>query len=165
MLKDLFKHINEPTFKIVTHIKKPQYISENLSAYEALKLFKTSKTHQAIVIDKHGQMQGLVTMNDLLEALVGDVSEFYETEFVFVQRADGSWIIDGQYPLSEFLRKFDLDDLAEDYPFNTISGLILHQIKKIPATGDTLQWRNFEIEILDMDGARIDKVLLTVLYN
>ncbi|OFY94229.1 MAG: hemolysin [Bacteroidetes bacterium RIFCSPLOWO2_12_FULL_31_6] len=165
LLKDLFKHINEPTFKIVTHIKKPQYISENLSAYEALKLFKTSKTHQAIVIDKHGQMQGLVTMNDLLEALVGDVSEFYETEFVFVQRADGSWIIDGQYPLSEFLRKFDLDDLAEDYPFNTISGLILHQIKKIPATGDTLQWRNFEIEILDMDGARIDKVLLTVLYN
>lgn len=165
LLKDLFKHINEPTFKIATHIKKPQYISENLSAYEALKLFKTSKTHQAIVIDKHGQMQGLVTMNDLLEALVGDVSEFYETEFAFVQRADGSWIIDGQYPLSEFLRKFDLDDLAEDYPFNTISGLILHQIKKIPATGDTLQWRNFEIEILDMDGARIDKVLLTVLYN
>ena len=165
LLKDLFKYINESSFKITSHIKPPQYISENLSAYEVLKLFKTSKTHQAIVVDKHKQMQGLVTMNDLLEALVGDVSEFYETEFVFVQRADDSWIIDGQYPLSEFLRKFDLDDLVEDYPFNTISGLILHIIRKIPATGDTLRWRNFEIEILDMDGARIDMVLFTALHD
>ncbi|MBI2280066.1 MAG: HlyC/CorC family transporter [Bacteroidetes bacterium] len=165
LLKDLFKYINEPTFKITSHIKPPQYISENLSAYEVLKLFKTSKIHQAIVVDKHKQMQGLVTMNDLLEALVGDVSEFYETEFVFVQRADGSWIVDGQYPLSEFLRKFDLDDLAEDYPFNTISGLILHIIRKIPTTGDTLRWRNFEIEILDMDGARIDMALFTALHD
>ncbi len=161
ILKDLFRHINEPTFKISDHIKQPQYISENLSAYEVLKLFKTSKTHQAIVIDEFGQMQGIVTMNDLLEALAGDVSEFYESEFSFIQRADGSWIIDGQYPLTEFLRKFDLDDLVEDYPFNTISGLILNQLRRIPSTGDTLLWRNFEIEILDMDGARIDKVLLT----
>jgi len=161
ILKDLFRHINEPTFKISDHIKQPQYISENLSAYEVLKLFKTSKTHQAIVIDEFGQMQGIVTMNDLLEALVGDVSEFYESEFSFIQGADGSWIIDGQYPLTEFLRKFDLDDLVEDYPFNTISGLILNQLRRIPSTGDTLLWRNFEIEILDMDGARIDKVLLT----
>jgi putative hemolysin len=164
-LKDLFRHINEPDFKISDHVKQAQYVSENLSAYEALKLFKTSKTHQAIVMDEFGQMQGIITMNDLLEALVGDVSEFYESEFSFVQRADGSWIIDGQYPLTEFLEKFDLEDLIEDYPFNTISGLILHQIRRIPATGDTLLWRNFEIEILDMDGARIDKVLLTVKHN
>jgi putative hemolysin len=164
-LKELFKHINDSEFKISDYSKQPQYFSEDLSAYEALKLFKTSKTHQAIVIDEFGQMQGIVTMNDLLEALVGDVSEFYESEFSFIQRADGSWIIDGQYPLTEFLEKFDLADLVEDYPFNTISGLILHQLRRIPATGDTLLWRNFEIEILDMDGARIDKVLLTVQHN
>jgi putative hemolysin len=162
LLKDLFKHINDPEFKISDHSKQPQYISENLSAYEALKLFKTSKTHQAIVMDEFGQLQGIITMNDLLEALVGDVSEFYESEFSFVQRADGSWIIDGQYPLTEFLEKFDLADLVKDYPFNTISGLILHQLRRIPSTGDTMLWRNFEIEILDMDGARIDKVLLTI---
>ena len=161
LLKDLFKHINDPAFKISDHIKQPQYVYENLSAYEALKLFKTGKTHQAIVIDEFGQMQGLVTMNDLLEALVGDVSDFYSSEFSFIQREDGTWLIDGQYPLTEFLRKFDLDDLAEDYPFNTISGLILHELKRIPSTGDILFWLNFEIEILDMDGARIDKVLLT----
>jgi len=164
-LKELFRHINDPEFKISDHSNQPQYVSENLSAYEALKLFKTSKTHQAIVVDEYGQMQGIVTMNDLLEALVGDVSEFYESEFSFFQRADGSWIIDGQYPLTEFLEKFDLADLIEDYPFNTISGLILHQLRRIPATGDILLWRNFKIEIFDMDGARIDKVLLTVQHN
>lgn len=162
-LKDLFRHLQDPQFMLTDHIRKPQYIAENMSAYEALKLFKSGKTHQAIVMDEFGQMQGLVTMNDLLEALVGDVSEFYESEFVFTQRADGSWLIDGQYPLTEFLLKFDLADLSNDYPFNTISGLILHQIRRIPAAGDTLRWRNFEIEILDMDGARIDKVLVTQL--
>jgi putative hemolysin len=161
-LKDLFRYINEPTFNITDHIRQPQFISENLSAYETLKLFKTSKSHQAIVIDEYAQMQGLITMNDLLEALVGDVSEFYDKEFTFIQRDDGSWLIDGQYPLIEFLRKFDLEELIEDYPYNTITGLILHQLRRIPATGEKLYWRNFKIEIMDMDGARIDKVLVTV---
>ncbi len=161
LLKDLFRHVNDSNFKITDHIKQPQYISENLSAYEALELFKTGKTHQAIVIDEFGQMQGLVTMNDLLEALVGDVSDFYSSEFSFFEREDGSWLIDGQYPLTEFLRKFDYADLVEHYPFNTISGLILNELRRIPSAGDKLQWLNFEIEILDMDGARIDKVLLT----
>ncbi|MCG9911373.1 MAG: hemolysin family protein [Flavobacteriales bacterium] len=163
LLKDLFRHINDNAFNITDHVKEPQYVSETFTAYETLKLFKTSKTHQAIVIDEFGQAQGLITMNDLLEALVGDVSEFYESEYTFVQRSDGSWLIDGQYPLVEFLHRFDLDDLIKDYPFNTISGLILHQLRKIPSAGDTLLWQNFEIEIVDMDGARIDKILLTIL--
>lgn len=163
LLKDLFKHINDPEFKISDYSKQPQYVSENLFAYEALEQFKNSKIHQAIVLDEFGQFQGILTLNDLLEALAGDVSEFYESEFSFVQRADGSWIVDGQYPMIEFLEKLDLAYLAKDYPFNTLSGLIIDQIKRIPSTGDTLLWRNYEIEILDMDGARIDKVLLTII--
>ena len=161
-LKDLFKHINDPDFKISDFSKQPQYVSENMPAYDALEQFKKSKIHQAIVVDEFEQFQGILTLNDLLENLVGDYSEFYDSKFTLVQRADGSWIIDGQYPMLGFLEKFDLADLAEDYPFNTISGLILQQIRKVPTEGDTLLWRNFEIEILDMDGARIDKVLLTV---
>lgn len=160
-LKDLFKFINEPSFKITDYIRQHQYITENISAYDVLKLFKTSKTHQAMVMDEFGQMQGLVTLNDLLEALAGDVSEFYGSGFTFNHRSDGSWLVDGQYPLSELLHKLNLDALTTDYPFNTISGLILHQLNRIPSTGDTLIWRGFEIEIMDMDGARIDKVLLT----
>jgi putative hemolysin len=98
----------------------------------------------------------------LLEALVGDVSDFYADDFTFIQRADGSWLIDGQYPLPEFLRKFDLDDMADSLPFNTISGLILHELRRIPAPTDTLNWLNFKIEIVDMDGARIDKVIVSL---
>jgi putative hemolysin len=161
LLKDLFKHIKEPNFKIADHLKPPQYLAENISAYEALQIFKAGKMHQAIVMDEYGQMQGMVTMNDLLEALVGDVSDFYGSEISFIKREDGSWFVDGQYPLIELLRKFALGYLAEAYPFNTISGLIINELRRIPSAGDTLQWLDFEIEILDMDGARIDKVLLT----
>lgn len=162
LLKDLFKCINKPDFVLIDYLKNPQFISENLSAYEALKNFKTTKNHQCVVIDEYGQMQGLLTMNDLLEALVGDVSDFYSEDYPFIERPDGSWLVDGQYPLPELLHKFELDDMAESLPFNTISGLILHQLRRVPNTGDTLRWLNFEIEILDMDGARIDKVLLTL---
>src|SRR5690606_32167188 len=148
-------------FKLNDHIKQPQFFTENISAYEALKQFKTTKMHHAIVVDEFGQMQGLVTMNDLLEALVGDVSDFYGSEFTFVQRADGSWLIDGQYPFPDFLRQFDLEDVVEEHSFNTVSGLILHEIRRIPVAGDTLHWLNFKIEIVDMDGARIDKILFS----
>ncbi|MDP3928662.1 MAG: hemolysin family protein [Bacteroidota bacterium] len=161
-LKDLFKCINKADFKLGDYLNEPQFLSETLTAYEALKNFKQSKIHQGIVIDEYGQMQGLLTMNDLLEALVGDVSEFYSEDYTFVERADGTWLIDGQYPLPEFLHKFDLDDMAESLPFNTISGLILHQLRRIPMAGDTMKWMNFTIEILDMDGARIDKVLVSL---
>lgn len=161
LLKDLFRYIDEPGFRMADHIRKPQYVTEIISAYEALKLFKTGKTHQALVIDEFGQTQGLVTMNDLLEALVGDVSEFYESEFSFTQREDGSWLIDGQYPLADFLRRFDLDEMIENYPYNTISGLILHELRSIPSEGEKLDWMGFRIEVMDMDGARIDKILLS----
>lgn len=160
-LKDLFKHINRPDFSISKYVKKAQYFTESTTAYEALKQFKASKVHHALVVNEFGEMEGLVTMNDLLEALVGDVSEFYG-EFSFIQREDGSWLIDGQYPLPEFLRRFDLEHLIEEYPFNTLSGLILHQLRKIPAPGEKLTWLHFEMEVVDMDSARIDKVLVYV---
>lgn len=159
-LKDIFRHISHDDFSLQSLLKEPKYVNENLTAYEVLKMFKSEKIYQAIVVDEFGQMDGIITLNDLLEALVGDTSEFHSTEFEFEQREDGSWLVDGQYPLHELLRKFDLEDLMEDYPFHTFSGLILHEMRKVPATGDILKWRNFSIEIVDMDGARIDKVLL-----
>ncbi len=159
-LKDLFRHINNPGFKLTDHVQSARYLAESISAYEALKQFKVSKCHYSVVIDEFGHTQGLITMNDLLEALVGDVSDFYEEDFTFVEREDGSWLIDGQYPLADFLSKFDLDDLIAEYPFNTLSGLILHQLKTIPHPGQKMKWLNFEVEIMDMDRARIDKVLV-----
>lgn len=160
LLKDLFRHINDEGFNLKDHIKAPQYILEGKSAYETLRHFKTSGVHYGIITDEYGHMQGLLTMNDLLEALVGDVSEFYHGEFSFVERSDGTWLVDGQFPLSEFLAKFDLQHLASEYAYNTISGLILDHLRHIPKPGEKLQWQNFELEIMDMDKARIDKILV-----
>jgi putative hemolysin len=160
-LKDLFKYLNDTNFKLEAYLKKPQFISSNKSAYEALTLFKNTNTRQAVVLDDFGQMYGIITLNDLLEALVGDVSDFYEQEFAFVQRSENSWLIDGQFPLSEFLHRFNLDHLSLEYPFNTISGLILNELKRFPVTGEIIYWRDFEIEVVDLDKKRIDKLIFT----
>jgi putative hemolysin len=141
-------------------LTQTQFISENLSAYEALKLFKSEKKHQAIVIDEYGQMQGLVTLNDLLEALVGDVSDFYEADFSFVEREDGSYLVDGQFPLHDLLLKLELEGFENEYPQNTLSGLILHELRRIPQAGDYFTWLGHRVEVVDMDGVRIDKVLI-----
>lgn len=159
-LKDIFKHFFDVDFNLMSIVKEPNYIVENLSAYEALKDFKSRRFHQSFVIDEFGDLQGIVTMNDLLEALVGDVDDFHGTDFQFMQREDGSWLVDGQFPLAELLHKFEKEELLADYPFNTLSGLILDIIRKIPVSGEKLQWLNYELEIMDMDGVRIDKVLI-----
>jgi putative hemolysin len=160
-IKDLFLNISSADFNLRKLIKTPEYVSESLSAFEALKFFKTGRKHHAVVVDEYGQMQGIVTMSDLLEALVGDVSDFHEKEFDFLQRADGSWLVDGQYPFVEFLGRFDMDEFYQEHDFNTLSGLILHELKRVPKAGDHFTWFGLDIEVLDMDGARIDKVLVT----
>ncbi|UPT65238.1 MAG: hypothetical protein M0D57_11740 [Sphingobacteriales bacterium JAD_PAG50586_3] len=114
-----------------------------------------------MVVDEIGQTQGIITMNDILEALVSDVSELYADEYKIVERADGSWLVDGHYPFYDFLVYFGLADIAGDYSnFSTVAGLVLNQLSHIPAAGDTLTWMDFEIEVIDMDGARIDKIML-----
>jgi len=163
LLKDLFRHINDADFNLESLLINPYFLSEHISAYEALIQFKESKLHYGIITDEFGQTQGIVTLNDLLQALVGDFSDFYSEEFNFVEREDGSWLIDGQYPLAEFFRHFDLEDVASDLKFTTVGGLIMHEIRTIPTTGQIIQWMNFEIEVVDMDGARIDKVIVRVL--
>jgi putative hemolysin len=115
-LKELFVKLNDESFQLKSLLKEPQYIPENLGAYETLKVFKQSNIHCGIVIDEFGQLQGLVTMNDLLEALVGDVSEFYSEEFEFTQRDDGTWLVDGQYPIADFLSRFDLESMIPEIP-------------------------------------------------
>lgn len=163
LLKDLFRHINDTDFNLESLLISPYFLSEHISAYEALIQFKESKLHYGIITDEFGQTQGIVTLNDLLQALVGDFSDFYSEEFNFVEREDGSWLIDGQYPLAEFFRHFDLEDVASDLKFTTVGGLIMHEIRTIPTTGQIILWMNFEIEVVDMDGARIDKVIVRVL--
>ena len=163
LLKDLFRTINNTDFNLKSLLLKPQFLLETISAYEALVHFKDTKTHYGIIMDEFGQMQGIVTLNDLLQALVGDFNDFYAEEFEFVQREDGSWLIDGQYPIAEFFRHFDLEDHLENINFTTLGGLILNESRTLPETGEIISWMNFEMEVVDMDGARIDKVLVRLI--
>lgn len=157
LLKHLFLHIDKPDFFLPKYIHKAPFIHEGQSVYSVLAQLKESKTYYAFITDDYGSIDGLVTMNDILEALVGEISEEEERP---VTREDGSVLMDGQYSFYDFLSYYDLQSLYPDYPFNTLSGLILEQLKHIPATGEKLSWRDFSFEIVDMDGARIDKVLV-----
>ncbi|HWB27330.1 MAG TPA: hemolysin family protein [Chitinophagaceae bacterium] len=162
-LKDIFR---EKPGVVLKNIMKPGlYVPENISAYHLLERFKESKTHFAFIVNEYGDMEGIVTLNDILEAIVGDISEPHEVDYEIVKRDDGSYLIDAQVPFYDFLTYFEKTEWLEeddDQPYDTLAGFILHHMERIPATGDKMHWRNFDFEIVDMDNHRIDKVLVTV---
>ena len=159
-LKDLFTNLEKPGFSLNKCLREPRYIPENTSAYDAIRLFRANKVFYALVIDEYGSVEGIITVNDILESLVGEVSPA-EEEYQIVKRDDGSLLVDGQYPFHEFLNYYDMQELYEENRYNTISGLILDKLGFIPKAGDKITWMGFEIEIMDMDRARIDKVLVS----
>jgi putative hemolysin len=160
LLKDLFAGFEKGPFDLKSITKDPVYLIEHTSAYKALENFKKSKVHYALVTDEYGVFQGIITLNDILEALVGDAADFYEDEFKLIPREDGTWLVDGHYSLHDFLTYFDMDELINDYDVTTLSGLIMTELGNIPKTGEKLIWNKFELEVIDMDGVKIDKVLV-----
>lgn len=159
-LKNIFAHFSEENFNLGKIMTDAPFIIEHTTAYKALENFKKSGIHYAFVSDEYGVFQGVITLNDILEALVGDASEFYKDDFKLVQREDGSWIVDGHYSLHDFLTYFELDELTNDYEVTTVSGLIMTELSHIPKEGEKLHWQNFELEVIDMDGVKIDKVIV-----
>lgn len=142
---------------------KPPFVPENMTAFKVLELFKERMTQMAIVVDEFGTVQGIVTMHDLIEALLGEINTNNpEEEESILEREDGSWLIDAMLPFEEFLSYFDIDELDDDdrNGFHTLGGFILHLNEQIPRTGEIFVWRNFSFEIVDMDGNRIDKILV-----
>jgi putative hemolysin len=160
-LKKLFAEIDTEDFNLTHILSEPSYISENASAYKALEQFKETNIHYALVIDEYGSTQGIITMSDILEALVGDISEFYSEEFLFEERDDHSWLVDGHFPLPDFLSRFGMEDFIKDYEVNTVGGLIIHELGRLPKQSEKIRWEHFEFEVLDMDGPKIDKILVT----
>lgn len=158
LLKDIFANYDRPDFNIKEIIKEPVYMIEHTSAYKALEIFKKTKVHYALVTDEYGIFQGMITLNDILEALVGDASDFYDDEFQLTAQEDGTWIVDGHYPLHDFLTYFDLDDLTNEYEVTTVSGLVMTELSYIPKEGEKLAWNLYELEVLKMEGVKIDKV-------
>ncbi|MEE1322937.1 MAG: hemolysin family protein [Bacteroidales bacterium] len=162
-LKDLFNKLD--TFKSVKEImREPQYLHESISVYDALETFKENKIHYALVIDEFGMVVGMVTMNNILESLVGNASELEteDDEDEFVEREDGTFLVGGQYSFYDFLSHFDLENLYQDNDFNTLGGLILEQTGTIPKVGERIIWDRFIFEVVDLDSTRIDKVLVSI---
>ncbi|MEO8568149.1 MAG: hemolysin family protein [Ginsengibacter sp.] len=160
-VKDIYL---EPDVPIASLIKDALFIPENNSAYQVLEKIKRTKLHYAFIVDEYGSMEGMITIKDILKAIVGEMPEAEDDEYTIVEREDGSFLIDAQIQFYDFLTKFDKTIWINEgeNTFDTLAGFILHELKTIPSTGDRFEWRGFDFEIIDMDGKRIDKVLITV---
>ncbi|MDR1332675.1 MAG: hemolysin family protein [Tannerella sp.] len=158
-LKDLFGRIDAPDFSLSQVMRPAQFVPEDQSVYNTLEQFRKARVKYGLVTDELGGIQGIVTLKDIMEALIGQVLDSDE-EPEIVERAGGGWTVDGQYSFYDFLAYFDLEHLYAENDYNTLSGLILDILKRVPATGDTLAWQDFTFEIAEMDRARIDRVIV-----
>jgi len=161
-LKDIFRAVPNTSLKDI--MTPALYVPDNNSAYQLLEKFKESKRHYAFIVDEYGTLQGIITLNDILQAIVGDISEPHDEEYEIVKREDGTYLIDAQISFYNFLTYFEKTDWIDEdeQEFDTLAGFILDHLERIPVTGDKLSWRGFKFEIVDMDNHRIDKLLVTL---
>jgi putative hemolysin len=140
------------------------FVPENNTAYMVLEKFKQSKLHCCFIVDEYGSLLGMITLNDILEAIIGEIAPpDIPPDYEIKQREDGSWLVDAQIPFYDFLTHFHKTEWMNegDHEFDTLAGFILNRLEHIPETGEKLEWRGFTFEIIDMDAQRIDKVLVT----
>ena len=161
-IKDMYITPDDVSFKEV--MKTPLFVPENITPYKLLEKFKQTKIHTSFVVDEYGTLLGLVTLNDIMGAIVGELQQDDSEEFEIVEREDGSFLVDAQIPFYDFLTRFEKADWMNEgeQEFDTLAGFILHTLERIPSTGDRLDWKGFSLEIIDMDGHRIDKILVKV---
>jgi putative hemolysin len=161
-IKDLYVADDFMLFKDL--MKPALFVPENNSAYQLLEKFKEKKIHSAFIVDEYGSVQGMITLNDILEAIVGDIPEPHIDEYEIVQREDGTYLVDAQIQFYNFLSRFEKTEWMNEgeQEFDTMAGFILHELERIPHAGEHFEWKGFRFEIIDMDGHRIDKVLVKI---
>lgn len=159
-IKDLY--VSDDAAKPRDLMQKPLYVPENNSAYQILEKFRTAKVHHGFIVDEYGSLLGMVTVNDIFEAIVGFVPDAENDDYAFVKREDGSYLVEAQMPFIDFLDRMNRDprEFLEEN-FSTLAGFILHQLERIPVVGDTMTWRDLRFEVVDMDDRRIDRVLVS----
>ena len=164
LLKDLLFRLDGDTPDLKALMHPAVYFYENMSVYKALEQMKEKRLTQAFICDEFGSFQGIVTLRDILEGLVGTIDEVAEDPEIVKREGSEGWLVDGQCSFYDFLSYFDKEDLYdnEQQDYNTLAGLIIEQLKHIPQAGERTEWNCFDFEIVDMDGVRIDKVLVTM---
>lgn len=161
-MKDLFPITDPENFNLKNHLKQPVFLNENYYAYKVLEIFKKEKNHYGIVIDEYGNTVGIVTMHDVLDALVGNTATSDNFDYRITQRSEHSWLADAQFPIVEFIKYFDLDyefDNKDNY--TTLVGFFLNAHHGSTEVGDTITIEDLELEIIDKDRQRVDKILIT----
>ena len=161
-LKDLYTNNDNIPFK---NLMRPAlFVPENNTAFKVMEKFKESQLHSCFIVDEYGSVLGMITLKDILEAIIGDMPQHDDDEYEVIRRDDGTFLVDGQLPFYDFLSYFDKTDWMNEgeQEFDTIAGFILHKLKRIPIASDKLDWNGFYFEIMDMDGHRIDKVLVKI---
>ena len=161
-VKDLVK-ANATT--LLKDLAKPaMFVPENNTAYQLLEKFKATKIHSCFIVNEYGTLEGMITLNDILEAIVGDVPQSGQEEYEIITRQDGTYLVDAQIQFYNFLSHFEKTEWMneDEHDFDTLAGFVLHELEHIPKTGETFDWRGFQFEIIDMDGQRIDKLLVKI---
>jgi putative hemolysin len=170
-VKDLVKQSliggpeDEDTLRLAEIVQPPLFVPESTPAIKMLETFRTERTHIAFVLDEYGVLEGMVTLNDVLGALVGEVTRKGDIDDPeIVKRADGSYLLDGMLDIQELKELIGVENLPREKEagYETLGGLIMTVLGRIPATGDAFTWDRFKFEVVDMDKARVDKVMLVL---
>jgi putative hemolysin len=160
--------VNGKSGVITTRGENPPFVPEGMKALEIVKRLREAKSPLALVMDEFGSIAGMITLTDVLEAIVGDIpsasDEMDEPEAV--QREDGSWLVDGVMAAEELQMILDIDELPYvDANYDTVGGFVMSYLGHMPAAGDHFEWNGLRFEVMDMDGLRVDKVLVNQIYS
>ncbi len=155
---------DDRTFDLTSVAAEPLFIPENLMVDKVLELFRLQKTNFAVVVSEYGAVEGIITLHDLTETILGNLpEEFDDQEHEVIERQDGSWLVDGAMNMDDFMDTFGIlsyEDL-ENEGFTTMGGLAMHFLRKVPREGDVFHYKDLHFEVVDMDRSRVDKLMVT----
>ena len=163
-IKDFFHKLNtDSNFLLKNILSQPLFIPDNLTGVTIFEKFRDAKTYVAVVIDEYGSFEGIITLHDLIENIFGDLPDKHEAEEVAIfKRDDGSMLIEGSILIDELKEQLQIS-FADEENFSTLGGFMMYKLNRIPKIGDKFEYESYLFEIVDMDGKRVDKVLVTQL--
>ncbi len=164
-LKQLILKLNSSDFSLKEVISEPEYFPESMSVSDALDKMKAKNVHFAIVCDEFGDIAGVITPSDILDGLVGALPQQSVNTCIVKRNKDNEWVVDARIQFYDFINYFELEDLYKPASYSTLGGLILEELRHIPVPGETIIWNNIRFEVVSMDGAKIEKVKVTLPRN